>query len=295
METKQVLLVDAFADEPLSGLPIGVVPDDVSREQLRAIAGELGTTGAVTLRDGQPEFVARGGATGFVGGGVAGCLGLFERDKLDSGNYALSVVDDGSEREYPVELREDRSVRLELPAMTVEDATVPFDRLAPALDVEVPAMEDVGSDLPLGRVEGFDGTLLVPVTFLEHLSTAAPDAGTLADLLAETGVARAGVFTFDTLGRTADLHVRLFEPSSGGLELPASGVVAASCGRYLAHHGAFDGTKESLSIECGAFLDRPGTIVTSLEERPLVGGSALITLDGSLSVPDDDSDDILEA
>jgi len=54
METRQVLLADAFADEPLGGLAVAVVPDGdgLSGERLRRIAAEFGAAGALTLRTG---------------------------------------------------------------------------------------------------------------------------------------------------------------------------------------------------------------------------------------------------
>lgn len=295
METKQGLLVDAFADEPMGGVPVPVVLDAVSESQLRSIAGEFGAPGGATLRDGELLFVERGDASAVVGAGVASCVGLRERGLLDAGTHTMTAVDSvGSEREYTVELQQDRGVRVELPEQSVDEAVVGADRLAPALGIDGAALRDVGADLPVGRVDEFDGTLLVPVNFLEHLGNATPDGETLAAVLAETDTARLCAFTFDTLGRETDLHARIFDPTADGCERPASGVAAAGCGRHLSRHGVFDGERARVRVECGQFIDRPGTVVATLEHRPQVGGRALTTLDGTLTVPEDDSDDIIE-
>jgi len=293
METTQVLLVDAFADEPLGGVPVPVVPEALSESQLRAVAGEFGASVAVSLEDSDLFAVERSeGAV--VEAGIAGCVGLGERDLLDDGTHTLTVHENGSDTEYEIELRADGEVRVQLPRLDVTDADITVDRLAPALGVDVAALSDVGADLPVGRLDGFGGALFVPVNFLEHLGNASPDPETLAAVLTETGATRVCAFTFDTLGRETDLHARIFDPTAAGCERPANGVVSAGCGRHLVANEMFDGDRELLRAECGQFRDRPGTVVTTLEERPSVSGRGLTALDGTLTVPEDDSDDIIE-
>jgi trans-2,3-dihydro-3-hydroxyanthranilate isomerase len=137
--------------------------------------------------------------------------------------------------------------------------------------------------------------VLVPVNFLEHLSRADPAADDLGALLASADAARLCAFTFDTLRNETDLHARFFDPTVEGCERPASGVAVGACGAHLARHAVFDGDRESVRVECGRFLDRPGTIVTTLDEQPQVGGNALTVLDGDLALPpEDDGDGIIE-
>ena len=293
MQTKSVLLVDAFADEPLGGVPIAVVPD-ATREQLRRVAGELGTGGAVTLEDDRLVSIVPDEAAE-IEAVVAGCVGLLEYDLLDVGGQTSIAVDsDGHERERSADVDADRRVHVELPEREVEEATVPLDRLTPALNIDSSAIEDVTADLPVGRVGGFGGTLIVPVAFLANLLDSSPDRETLAALLAETETSRACAFTFDTLGRRTDLHVRTFDPTASDCERPASGVAVAACGRYLEYYGAFDDETERLRVESGHVLDRPGTVVTTLGPAPRVGGTALTALDGTITVPEEPDDDIIE-
>lgn len=293
METTQVLLVDAFADEPMGGVPVPVVPETLSESQLRTVAGEFGASVAVSFDESGLFAVERTEGT-VVEAAVAGCVGLGERDLLEDGEHTLTVRN-GEATGYDVELRRDGEVRVRLPQLEVAASDVSVDRLAPALGVDVAALQDVGADLPVGRLDGFGGALFVPVNFLEHLGNASPDPETLAALLAEAGATRLCAFTFDTLGRETDMHARIFDPDAEGCERPASGVTAAGCGRHLVANDIFDGDRETLRVESGQFLDRPGSLVTALEERPSVGARGLTALDGSLTVPEDDSDDIIEA
>ncbi|MFW6382618.1 MAG: PhzF family phenazine biosynthesis protein [Haloferacaceae archaeon] len=295
MQRAQVLLVDAFADEPTGGRTVAVDPTgELSESQRRAVAGELGTSGVVTVEDETVRYTDCDGSHAVVSAAVAGAAGLYDRGAIEPGSYELRT-DGPGDGPFPVELDERGAVTVELPSLTPERAPVGFEAVAAALGIDDAAMRDVGADLPLAAVEAFGGTLLVPVNFLQHLSGASPAVGGLAELLEEAGASRAFVFTFDTLDAAADVHARVFDPSAAGNERAASGVGAAACGAHLFAEGVFDGDREEAVVECGQFADRPGRITTTLGPAPRTGGSALTTLDAELLVPDaEDEDGIIE-
>ncbi len=72
----------------------------------------------------------------------------------------------------------------------------------------------------------------------------------------------------------------------------ASGAVSA----YLDHFGAFDDDfPEEVRLEQGHYVDRPGIVRVRLEGDVRVGGRGVTVLDGSLAVPAETDDEILEA
>jgi len=305
MEPKPVVLADAFADEPMGGVPVPVIPGEATDAQLRAVAGELGADGALCLE--ALRYVSREGEA-VVEAAVAGATVGFDRGLLEPGTHTMALSDpDGSERSFDVELSENRQVRVALSPGSVADVATSVERIAPALGAAPAAIAELSDELPPAKTAAFGGTLLVPFAFLEALGGCEPDRETLAGLLRETETVRLCGFSFDTLGRRADLHVRVFDPRERACERPASGVAVAGCGRYLAEYGAFDATDEpteadpdgtasgsrTLRVECGRFLDRPATVVTSLDGSR-VGGTALAVLDGSVSLPEASDDEIVE-
>jgi predicted PhzF superfamily epimerase YddE/YHI9 len=296
MERPQVMLVDAFADEPTGGRPVAVDPaGELSASQRRAVAGELGTGGVVTATDEGLAYTDCDGSRAVVAAAVAGAAGLYDRGAIGPGQYELAVDGPGSDGPFPVELDERGAVTVELPGQTPERAPVGFEAVGAALGIDDAAMRDVGADLPLAAVDALGGTLLVPVNFLQHLSGATPSVGELADLLDTAGLSRVFAFTFDTLDAAADVHARVFDPTAAGSERAASGVGAAACATHLSAEAVFDGEREGMTVECGRFVDRPGRIRTTVGPEPEVGGSALTTLDAELLVPDGESgDDIIE-
>ncbi len=288
MERLEVLLVDAFADEPTGGRQVAVVPDgdDCSEAQRRAVADELGAAGTVT---GTPDGLAYVGADApgtVVEGAVAGARAL-----ADPGE-SLTVTADN--RELEVEITDEGMPWVETAQIEVGNASVEEPRVASALGIDVAAVRDVAADLPVGAATGGGGSLLVPVNFLEHLGQVDPDAGALSALLADVGARRAVAFSFDTLGAEADIHTRVLTPAARGGEQPTGALGVAACGPHLVGNGVFDGERREIRVECGHFLDRPATITATLDSQPRVAGPAVTAVDGTISVPTEGDDEILE-
>lgn len=307
------LVVDAFATEPMAGQPVAVLPDaDPTDAQARAVAGELGTTGALVNGPEGLRYVAvdpgRAGADterdderGAVAGAVAAGA-LFERDRLDAGTHVVATGD----TDRPVTITADSGGRatVDLPAPEHREPGVSTARIADALGIDVATIRDVGADLPPARVTAGRGVLAVPVNFFEHLGNADPDPAAVGDLLAAAGAAAVYAFTFDTLSAGATWTARIFT-RDGERPVSARGGVAA--GAYAKRHGAFDAGRTEAVATSGQFLDRPSRVTVDLSgagERTTeaategvwrAGGSALTVFDGSVTEPPDADDDILEA
>lgn len=292
MQRQAVLLVDAFADEPTGGRPVAVDPGgELSETQHHRVASELGTSGVVSVDGDTISYTDCDGSQAVVSGATAGLAGLYNRGALDPGMYELAA---GESEAIEVNLDKHGTVTVHLPTAAPEPPAVDVDWIADAIGVDVATLEDVGADLPAARVDSFGGTLLVAVNFLEHVSGASPDRGTVAHLLDAADCRRLVAFTFDTLVAETEVHARVFDPEARDCERPASGVGVAACTAHLAEHAVFDGEREEIGVESGAFIDRPSTVRATVEAEPSVGGTALTTLDGELAVPEDDDDDIIE-
>ena len=311
MDTRQVLLADAFADEPLGGHPVAVMPDGegLSGTLLCRIASEFGAAGVVTQQDDRLSYFAGAGIGDMVAGAVAGGAALVERGRVDPGTHTIGIervdtADTGSDpdgdgdaaavTEQEIEVDADRTVRVTLSGLDCGSTSATNADLADALGIDAAAIDDVSADLPAGRIDGYGGTLVTPVNFLEHLSRADPGVEDLTALLADDGADRLCAFTFDTLRNDTDLHARVFDPRADACEVPASGVAVGACGAHLSQNPVFDGERSAVRAECGRFLDRPATIGTTLAAAPELSGKALTVLDGTLTLPPEDDDEIIE-
>ena len=293
-------LVDAFTDEPLSGNAAGVVPDadGLSATQMQAVARELSVSETAFLLPSGPadrkvryftptqEVELCGHAT------IAAHAFLREDGAVDAGEHTLET-DVGV---LDIDVEDDGTVWMTQDDPTVRRVDTEYERLAEALDVPVGSLQDIGADLPLAVASTGLPFLTVPVNFLEHVGNADPDLAAVETLCDEVDATGLYLFTFDALDGDATLHARMFAPGAGVPEDPVTGTASGAAGAYLREVSAFDGElPEKMVFEQGHYLDRPGRVRVRLGESVRVGGEGVVALDGTLSVPADDKDEILEA
>jgi len=302
METRRALLVDAFAAEPLVGNVAGVVPDaaGLSEDRMRAIAAELGAseTAFLTPGDGDADdrlrYFSPTTEVDLCGHATVATYGaLFAEGAIDAGERTLRT----NTGDLGVTVDDDGTVWMGGQPSTVDIVEVDADRLGAALGIDPAAMRDIGADLPVAVASTGLPFLVVPVNFLERLGEADPDDGAVEALSAEFDVAGVYAFTFDTLTADATLHGRAFAPAIGISEDPVTGTASGAAAAYLRAVDAFDGDKpDELVFEQGHFLDRPGRVRAQADSSGVrVGGRATVALDGEIRVPDEGSDEILEA
>ncbi|MFW6320295.1 MAG: PhzF family phenazine biosynthesis protein [Halohasta sp.] len=306
MPTRSMALVDAFTTDPLSGNAAGVIPDadGLSAEQCQAIARELAVSETAFVlpsesADRRLRFFTPTQEVDLCGHAtIAAHASLHEEGRLDTGSHSLETAV-GS---LQIEIDADGTVWMTQETPTVEQRTVDYDRLAAALGTEASTLRDVGADVPVARASTGLPVLVVPINFLEALGGLQPDFGAIEALSAEFDVAGIYVFTFDTLSADATAHGRFFAPKVGVDEDPVTGTASGACAAYFHAAGAtaFDGPPAELVFEQGDFLDRPGRVQARVDTdhrgstRVRVGGQAVTTVEGSITVPDDEADDIIE-
>ncbi|MEF8853064.1 MAG: PhzF family phenazine biosynthesis protein [Haloarculaceae archaeon] len=320
-ETRRVQLVDAFTDEPMAGNPAGVVTDatGLTDDQMGAIANELGASETAFVRQSdaadrrlryfspEREVDLCGHAT------VAAMAALYDRAQVTADSYTVEtnvgVLD--------VEIEADGTVWLTQSEPEIRPVDLDVGTVADALGLDRPALTEVGADLPLSCASTGFPFLLVPVSYFEQLSAVDADQEAIADLCESVGAEGLYAFTFDTLDRESTLHGRAFAPLAGIPEDPVTGTASGAVCAYLRHHGAVD-QPDPLVCEQGHFLDRPGRVLVRTGHpaetdadgdgatdddagldtdttAPTVGGRAVTVLDGDLTIPEADDDDIIEA
>ena len=277
MTTFRYVLVDVFTDTPLAGNGLAVFTDarGIPEEMLQPLAREMNLSetvftykpagdGHARIRIFTPtvEVPFAGHPTlgsAFVLGGPLQLLEI----KLETGSGVVPVQ---LEREGP------RIVfgRMAQPLPTVEpyeDA----DELLSALGVE-------GSELPVDVYDNGLRHVYVTLASQEAVAALKPDLSRLAELPDMLGV--------NTIaGSGSRWKTRMFAPSGGVSEDPATGSAAGPLALHVARHGriAFG---DEIEISQGVEIGRPSTLYARVEgsadevEKVEVGGSAVIVARG---------------
>lgn len=110
--------------------------------------------------------------------------------------------------------------------------------------------------------------LIVPVRTLTAVRSIVPDAAAIVELCGRLGANGIMVFTTVTVEPFAAVHTRMFAPSIGILEDPATGSASGAMGAYLVHNGLVEvGPMTELIVEQGYEIARPSRILVQVESE----------------------------
>jgi trans-2,3-dihydro-3-hydroxyanthranilate isomerase len=281
MSRHPYVIADVFTDTPLEGNGLAVFTDGTAFDEptMQRLARELNlseTVFALPPRKGGDAWIrifTPGSELPFAGHPVLGSAFVLagERDvvELETGLGKVPVA---------LERAPDGAVvfgRMRQPLPTLE----PFEQQAALLQ----ALGLTSSALP---IEGYDnGPHNVYVALEDEAAVAAltPDQGALAAL------GRYNVSCF--AGAGASWKTRMFAPSIGVGEDPATGSAAGPLALHLARHGAIEFGQE-IVIAQGAEIGRPSKLHARVEgsrervELVEVGGAAVIVARGEFTLSD---------
>jgi trans-2,3-dihydro-3-hydroxyanthranilate isomerase len=130
----------------------------------------------------------------------------------------------------------------------------------------------------------------VPVTSLEVIARAGPQFPHWASAFEEQGLVGAFVYTRQCRHTTSAFHARMFAPSSGIAEDPATGSAAVCFAGVVKHFDALPDGLHRRVIEQGYEMDRPSEITLTLDvvagklHNVRIGGHAVRVAEGRLTL-----------
>jgi trans-2,3-dihydro-3-hydroxyanthranilate isomerase len=264
-------LVDVFAEQPLTGNPLALIPDADSLDErtMPEIARELRQAETTFLfPPRQPDAAWR--LRSFTAGGVevfgAGhnSLGawwwLAESGllKLSGGLNELTQEIGGSLLPVEVDVlgQKPKSVTLTQSAPVFGRTHSVLEPLAAALGLN---SADLATELPVQAVSTGASHLMVPVRSREGIERARPDADPLTSILQAAGAEGCYLFSLDPVSSAAVAHARFFNPSVGLMEDSATGTAAGPLACQLVAHGICK-EGEAIAIEQGHEMGRPSLL-----------------------------------
>jgi len=282
MHSIRARVIDVFAPEALAGAPAGIVqpPSDVDLgdDQRDAIASELVSeaTAVINAVEDQTIHITCIGPDGpeHERLPMASLLAVHE-GVPSAGTYTVET----KKRQHTIEVKENGTAWQTVGESTPEIDSVDTTAIADAVGLDPSTFDPVGLEPAITTVGR--SWLVLAVPYVSELKQITPAAG-LTDRLGVTGVY---AMTFETVENTSTVHARAFVD---GQEVPAVPSGAAAAGAYLQWGDAVE--TPDLRIEQGDLIGRSGRINVRSEHAIHVGGRGVSGLDGTLSVPEDDTD-----
>ena len=294
------LLVDVFTERAFSGNQLAVFceAEDIPESRLQPYARELNFSETVYILPPQdPQNTARlriftpEAEIPFAGHPVVGAAFALDRHREE--------LRDDSDLRFEVEAgliqvrryRADNGRLLQAvmnqrrPTFLTETASA--EEVAAAL--QIPASEILVTGLPCQVVSTGLPFHIVPVGSLEAMRALRPNPSRLLALGEKLGVSDICAFSFETVAADATVHARMFAPSYGIPEDPATGSAAGCIGSYVVRNRAVPpAALTRLVVEQGLEMGRPSRLHVEVHSEGdricsvLVGGCAVIVGEGSL-------------
>lgn len=295
---------DVFSGEPFGGNPVAVFPDAgaLTDDQLQQIAREMNLSetvfvfpptdqaAVVKLRIFTPTQEIP-----FAGHPVLGTFFILAELGMIAVKGAMTrVMQECNIGLFPVELHAVDGL-VERVVMTqpkpeflgpVEEAEDLY-KVASALGLAKHVIADM--KWPIEVVSTGLPVMIVPVRTLTAVRSIRPDASAITDVCRRFGANGIMVFTTVTVEPTATVHARMFAPSIGILEDPATGSASGALGAYLVQNRVVEVTPATdIVVEQGYEIERPSQIFVQVEseyeviQTVKVGGQCVMVVEGTL-------------
>jgi len=292
---------DVFTDRPFTGNPLAIFPDaeGLSSEDMQSIAKEMNlseTTFVLPATDLKAKFRLRiftpTSELPLAGHPVVGtCFILAQRGVIDLSEGTNRIYQECGAGVLPVDIIVESGEIAEV-VMTQSPPRF-FDQytkqklLADAVGLSEDQL--LPDDLPAQVVSTAVPQLMVPARSLRHLDKIEIDLVAMRKVLSQTRTDCFMIFTRECVHDESTAHARMFAPTVGVLEDPATGSASGALGAYLVKHGLVEAAPTAhILVEQGYEMGRPSTIHVEVDadangpQEVRVGGKAIEIADGQL-------------
>lgn len=297
--TLRFVTLDVFTRQAYAGNPLAVVlgAEALSVAQMQRIAREFNLSETIFVQPPvNPAHTARvriffpTAEIPFAGHPTIGCAILLATENQADGDFVADLVLEEEAGLVPVRVvRTGDVVEAEFTAPLLPRAasgTAAPDLIARALDL---APDDLGFD---GHAPGLwqagPGFLYVPVKSRETLARARPIEPFWTDLMDRAGVDSAYLYT---PGADCDFQARMFSPTAGIPEDPATGSATAILAAQLRAARALRPGRQSFHLRQGVEMGRPSDLWLTVDysaegiSAVHIRGAAVMISEGTLRPP----------
>lgn len=300
-ETLPFFTCDVFTVQPFAGNPLAIVEDAgaLSTAQMQIIAREFNLSETIFVlppRDARHTARVRiffpTAEIPFAGHPTIGCAIHLALRASQPGDFETRITLEEEAGLVPVTVsRNNGRVQAELTAPIVPHKAsagqIPTTELLAAMLGLTPG--DIGfADHRPGLFEGGPRFLYVPLRDLDALAAARASEPQWSNAMKVAAVDSAYIYT---LGVECDYRARMFSPTAGIPEDPATGSASAILAAQLHAQGLLGDGATRLTLHQGIEMGRPSEITLTVHQKDRVlkavqvAGSAVFIAQGSIAIP----------
>ena len=283
---------DVFTDRPFAGNPLAIVPDgsDLTTDEMQAIAREMNlseTTFVLPAADPAAAFRLRiftpTSELPLAGHTVVGaCFILAQRGvmKLNEGTNRIFQECGAGVLPVDIHVHEGNVARVYMTQARPQFLKSTTNRALLAAAVGLDEDRLLPDGLSAQVVSTGVPQLLVPVQGLKDLEEMEVNQAALRTVFETLDTQCFMIFTRQTVQPNSTVHARMFAPTLGVPEDPATGSASGALGAYLVRHGVMEAHATThLIVEQGYEMGRPSTIYVEVD-KSLDGGPGEVRVGG---------------
>jgi PhzF family phenazine biosynthesis protein len=292
MKTLVFKKIDAFATKKSGGNPAAAIylnaEQDLSVHEMQRIARELegfvSEVGYVRRLENSFDlkYFSSEREVDFCGHAtIAIMYDLLRNDAELMNRRFLNVVTSKGRLVVENQIPQQDAVFISAPSPSFSFSEIAQERVAKALSIST---DVINPAYPISVVNAGLETLIVPINTLQALLIITPDFEGLRRFCQENSIDIVTVFTREVADKANTYRTRVFAPTFGYLEDPATGSGNAAFGHYLLSNNMWDG--QPMSVEQNADFAHPNIVklLAKRSERDEVqvvfGGGAIVRIAG---------------
>lgn len=298
MEYKFYIL-DVFADKKFEGNQLAVLPSatGLSDENMQKIAREFNFSETVYIESTEEKNIRNvriftpTSEIGFAGHPNIGAAMLLARIGEYYDEKQIDIIFKEKVGNVPLRIYFDNSVpqkaELSTPKLPEKGNSPPIEEIARVISLDV--SDIVTTESPLSFSCGLP-FLFVQITSIEKLKQATLNQEQWKNLISQSWAPQIYMFTKETTLPTSNFHARMFAPSLGISEDPATGSAAAALAGYISEYLEKNDGSFTYLIEQGFEINRPSIIEMSFTQKNhkiesvKIRGNAVIFSEGKINI-----------
>ncbi len=285
--------IDAFATQKSDGNPAGMVYldslDDITTDEMLRIAKELkgfvSEVGYVRRIDENTfdlKYYSSEREVDFCGHAtIAIMYDLIKNNDNLINKKQINIITCKGNLIVENRISNEDAVFITAPVPVFSPNEVNIESIAKALKID---LDEINNAYPVSIVNAGLETLIVPIKRLKGILSISPVLDELKEFCIENSIDIITVYSDEVVDKKNKYRTRVFAPTFGYLEDPATGSGNSAFGYYLLKNKVWDGA--FMSLEQNGSFDNPNIIklmakdTEGVKPQVVFGGGAIVRIDG---------------
>lgn len=285
--------INAFATQKTEGNPAGMIylddSDDISTDEmltiameLKGVVSEVGYVRQIEENTFDLKYFSSEREVDFCGHAtIAIMYDLIKNSNELIKKQYINILTNKGRLEVENRMNQEDAVFISAPQPIFSANTVFPENIVESLRINI---NEIKECCPISIVNAGLETLIVPIKSLQGILSISPNFDELKNFCIKNTIDIITVFSDEVVNRENKFRTRVFAPTFGYLEDPATGSGNSALGYYLMKNKIWDGSFMSIeqngNLECSNIVKLMAKGATGSNPQVAFGGGAVVKIEG---------------